>query len=139
MRFSSVLLYGMGSILFLNCAAKKPIPQVTPEQTQNIQQFEEELKDINSELSSEDKVAKILLVAELHHRSGNLQSARNYGVQFALDYPTSSEKSVALLGLALIDALRPISQYRSFQSRKIRKHSKPKNPHPLPTYQDTSF
>lgn len=104
MRFSSVLLYGMGSILFLNCAAKKPIPQVTPEQTQNIQQLEEELKDINSELSSEDKVAKILRVAELHHRSGNLQSARNWYAQFALDYPNSSEKQVALLGLALIDA-----------------------------------
>ena len=66
--------------------------------------MEEELKDINSELSSEDKVAKILRVAELHHRSGNLQSARNWYAQFALDYPNSSEKQVALLGLALIDA-----------------------------------
>ena len=82
----------------------KALPQVTPEQTQNIQQLEEELKDINSELSSEDKVAKILRVAELHHRSGNLQSARNWYAQFALDYPNSSEKQVALLGLALIDA-----------------------------------
>ena len=94
MRFSSVLLYGMSSILFLNCAAKKPIPQVTPEQTQNIQQLEEELKNINSELSSEDKVSKILLVAELHHRSGNLQSARNWYAQFALDYPNSTEKNL---------------------------------------------
>ena len=76
MRFSSILLYGMSSILFLNCAAKKPIPQLTPEQTQNIQQLEEELKDINSELSSEDKVSKILLVAELHHRLAQLTRKR---------------------------------------------------------------
>ena len=67
----------MGWVVFYFwMCCQKPIPQVTPEQTQNIQQLEEELKDINSELSSEDKVAKILRVAELHHRSGNLQSAR---------------------------------------------------------------
>mgnify|MGYP000633861598 CR=1 FL=1 len=49
----------MSSILFLNCAAKKPLPQVAPDQTQNIQQLEEELKNINSELSSEDNMKRI--------------------------------------------------------------------------------